>query len=138
VSWGEDKFKAPGLGGEEAPGLSRAVGGVIIEQDADQHANPVGGVELLQKGDELAATVTAGDGMVDNAGHEVDSCREGHGGEPLVFVVALDGGMLARLGRQIGRGGGDHLNARLLVVEERRDVPLRGATAAFRPPHRPQ
>jgi hypothetical protein len=92
VGWGEDKLKAPGLGGEEAPRLSRAVGGVIIEQHADQHANPVGGVELLQKGNELAATVALGDGMVDNAGHEVDSCREGHGAEPLVFVVALDGG----------------------------------------------
>jgi hypothetical protein len=40
---------------------------VIIEQ----HANPIGGVELLQEGDELAAAVALSDGMVDNTSHEV-------------------------------------------------------------------
>jgi hypothetical protein len=79
VGWGENKFKAPGLGVKEAPSLPRAVIGVIIEQDADQHANPIGGVELLQEGDELAGAVALSDGMVDNASHEVDSGRKGHG-----------------------------------------------------------
>ena len=54
VGWREDKFKAPGFGGEETAGFSRAVGRVVIEQDADQHANRIGGVEFLQEGNELA------------------------------------------------------------------------------------
>jgi hypothetical protein len=125
VGWSEDKFKAPGLGGKEAPGLSRTVGGVIVEQHADQHANPIGGVELLQEGDELAAAVALSDGMVDNTGHEVYSGREGHGAEPPVFVIALHGGMLARLGRQIGGSGGNRLDAGLLVVREDGDGTFR-------------
>jgi hypothetical protein len=46
--------------------------------------------------------VALSDGVVDNAGHEVDRCRAGHSSKPLAFVVALDSGMLPRLGRQIG------------------------------------
>ena len=61
LGWGENKFKAPGLGVKEAPGLPRAVGGVIIEQDADQHANPIGGVELAHgPPTDATSTVRAG------------------------------------------------------------------------------
>jgi hypothetical protein len=124
VGWREDKFKASGFGGEETAGFSRSVGRVGIEQDADQDANRIGGVEFLQKGNELAAAVAVSDGVVDNAGHEIDGCREGHGSKPLVFVVALDSRVLSRLGRQIGGSGGNCLYARLFVVGEDRNGPL--------------
>src|SRR5262249_38686673 len=45
-----------------------------------------GGVEFLQEGNELAAPVALSDGVVDNAGHEIDGCREGHSSKPLVFM----------------------------------------------------
>src|SRR5215468_8618390 len=124
VGWREHKFKAPRFSGEEAAGFSRAVGRVAIEQDADQHANRIGGVEFLQEGNELAAPVALSDGVVDNAGHEIDGCREGHSSKPLVFMVALDSGMLPGRGRQIGGSGGNCLNARLLVVGKDRNGPL--------------
>jgi hypothetical protein len=124
VGWREDKFKAPGFSGEEAAGFSRAVGRVVIEQDADQHANRIGGVEFLQEGNELVAAVALSEGVVNNAGHEVDGCREGHSSKPLVFMAALDSGMLPGLGRQIGGSGGNCLNARLFVVGEDRNGPL--------------
>jgi hypothetical protein len=75
---------------------------MVIEQDADQHANRIGAVEFLQEGNELAAAMALGDGVVDNAGHEADGCREGHSSKPFVFMVALDSRMLPGLGRQIG------------------------------------
>jgi hypothetical protein len=102
VGWREDIFKALGFSGEEAAGFSRAVGRMVIEQDADQHANRIGAVEFLQEGNELAAAMALGDGVVDNAGHEADGCREGHSSKPFVFMVALDSRMLPGLGRQIG------------------------------------
>ena len=99
----EDKFKAPRFGGEEAvASLSRAAGKVDIEQDANQHANGIGGVEFLQEGDELTAAVALSDDTVDNAGHDVDGCREDLSSKPFVFVVALDSSMVPRLGWQIG------------------------------------
>jgi hypothetical protein len=44
----EHQFKAPGLAGEKASGLARAVGRVIIEQDADQQRRRVARIELLE------------------------------------------------------------------------------------------
>jgi hypothetical protein len=116
--------KRPGLVARKRRVSRRAVGRVVIEQDADQHANRIGGVEFLQEGNELVAAVALSEGVVNNAGHEVDGCREGHSSKPLVFMVALDSGMLPGLGRQIGGSGGNCLNARLFVVGEDRNGPL--------------
>ena len=65
-----------------------------------------------------------GDGMVDKPGDEVDGCRKRDCAKPFVFVVALDGRVLARPGRQIRCRGGDRLNARLLIVGDHSDGPL--------------
>jgi hypothetical protein len=70
---------------------------VIVEQDADQQAGRVIGIELLEEGYELARTVTLGDGMVDKAGDEVDGRRKRDCAKPFVFVVAPDGGLTAYL-----------------------------------------
>ena len=102
VGWGENEFEAAKLGREEVPGLLRAVGGVIVTPYADQYVNWIYHIELLQECDELAAAVAPGDGMMNNAGDEVGSRRERHGAEPLVFVVALDGGCLPGLGGKSG------------------------------------
>ena len=98
----KDEFEAAGLGGEEARGLARAMGRVVVEQDADQHTRRVGCVELLQEGYELTTAMALGYGMMNNAGREVDGGRQRHCSEPLEFVVALDGGMLVWLWRQSG------------------------------------
>src|SRR5450631_2940308 len=49
----EHQFKTPGLAGEKASGLARAVGRVIIEQDADQQRRRGARIKLFEKGDEL-------------------------------------------------------------------------------------
>ena len=51
----KDEFEAAELAGEEALGLTRAMSGVIVEQDADQHTHSVGCIELLQESEELTA-----------------------------------------------------------------------------------
>jgi hypothetical protein len=82
---------------------------VIIEQ----HANPIGGVELLQEGDELAAAVALSDGMVDNTSHGVYSGREGHGA-----CIRLP-----RLGGKTAAGGPDLGRTRYWQIAYRPDYP---------------
>jgi hypothetical protein len=104
MRWGEDQLKPAGLAVEEALGLTRAVGGVIVEQDADQQACRISGIELPKEVDELARAVSLGDGMVDKPGNEVDGCRKRDRAKPFVFVVALDGRVLVN--RAAFAGGG--------------------------------
>jgi hypothetical protein len=50
----EDQFEAAGFAGKKAFGLTRTVGGVIVEQDADQQSRRMARVELFEKFNKLA------------------------------------------------------------------------------------
>src|ERR1039458_490158 len=102
MGWGEDQFEAAWLAGEKASGLARAVGGVIVEQDADQQSHRIARVELLEKGDELARTMSLGDSVMHNTADKIDGGGKCDRAEPLIFMIALDSGMLAWPGRQVG------------------------------------
>jgi hypothetical protein len=84
----------------DAVGPFRHDGGGAAEFDV-----VVDPVRLLEERDEFARPVTLGNDVVHNTGGEIDGRRKGDGTEPLAFVIALDGGVPARLGRQVrGRG----------------------------------
>jgi NADP-dependent 3-hydroxy acid dehydrogenase YdfG len=63
--------------------------------------------------------------LVHSARDEVDGRDKRDRAQPFVFVVALDGGVLAWARRQqIRRRRGDRLNARLLIVRDHGDGPI--------------
>ena len=89
---------------------------VIVQDDHDPGRGWVGGVQLLQEGDELATAVTVHDGGVNVAGAQVEARHQGERPVTPVFVVAADSGVMSGLRRQVGCHGADRLDARLLVV----------------------
>jgi len=64
VGRGENQFEATRLAGKEALGLARAMGGVIVEQQADQHTRRVIRIEPLKEGSELARAMPLRDHMM--------------------------------------------------------------------------
>ena len=59
VLWGEEQGEAPfGLGGEPSLGFLGNVRRVIAEDELDRGCRRIGGVELLQEGDDLARSVS--------------------------------------------------------------------------------
>jgi len=78
------------------------MGGVVIEQNADHHANWIGRIEGLEKGHEFPTAMTLGDGMMNGAGHEIGCRADGDGAKTFIFMVALESGMVPWPRRQIG------------------------------------
>ena len=66
VGWGENQFKPTWLAGKEALGLAGAMGGVIVEQQADQHSRGVIRIEQLKEGNELALAMPLTKGLSPN------------------------------------------------------------------------
>ena len=95
VGRGENQFEATRLAGKEALGLARAMGGVIVEQQADQHTRRVIRIEPLKEGSELARAMPLRDHMMHEAARQIDRRGQRNRAEPLVLVVALYRSMLA-------------------------------------------
>ena len=82
---GEASF---GLGGEPGLGFLGDVRRVIVEDELDRGRRRIGGVELLQEGDELARTMSFLDAGVDHAGQKVDAGQQAQRSVPDIFVIA--------------------------------------------------
>src|SRR5712691_1771851 len=80
------------------------VGGMIVEDQADRGVRRIGGVDQLEKVDELAAAMAVLDQGMDFAGDEIDPGQQADRAVALVFKLAGDGRVHARLWRQV-RGG---------------------------------
>src|SRR6185436_3110112 len=96
--------------------FSRYVRGMIIEDQLDRGAGRISGVETLEEFDELPAAVAVSDQRMDLAGKQVDSGQQAQRAMTFVLVIPREGRVDAGLGRQIGCGGCDGLDSRLLVV----------------------
>src|SRR5450432_4750565 len=59
-----------------------------------------------------------GDGVMYNAAHQIDGGGKCDRAETLIFMIALNGGVLACSGQQVGSRGRDSLDAGFLVVGE--------------------
>jgi hypothetical protein len=77
---------------------------MIVEDQLDRRMGRIGGVEELEEFDEFAASVAVLDEGVDLAGEQIDAGQQADRAVALVLVVAREGGMSARFGRQV-RGG---------------------------------
>src|SRR5664279_4740447 len=79
-------------------------------------ARRIGGIDQLEKVDELAASVAVHDQGLDLAGDEIDAGQQADRAVALVFELTHDGRVHAGRGRQVGSRGCDRLNAGLLVI----------------------
>src|SRR5215831_5649726 len=88
---GEGKA-ANGLRCKPARGLTRDMGGMVVENDLDRGVGGVGGVEELEKLNEFAATVAFLDQGVDVTGEQIDTGHQGQGTVAFVLVITHHGG----------------------------------------------
>src|SRR5215472_1737495 len=114
---GEGKA-ANGLRRKPARGLTRDMGGMVVENDLDRGVGGVGGVEELEKLNEFAATVAFLDQGVDVTGEQIDTGHQGQGTVPFVLVITHHGGAGAGQWRAIRRGRTDRLDPGFLVVRD--------------------
>ena len=77
------------------------VGGMIVEDQTDRRMDRIGGIDELQKLDELTATVAVLDQGMDFAGDEIDPGQQADRAVALVLKLAREGRVHARLGRQV-------------------------------------
>jgi len=75
---------------------------MIVEDQADRGVRRIGGVDQLEKVDELAAAVAVLDQGMDFAGDEIDPGQQADRAVALVFKLAGEGRVHARLWRQVG------------------------------------
>ena len=98
----EGELEATRRSGRE-PGvrLLGDVGGMIVEDQADRRMCRIGGIEKLEKVDELSAAVAVFDQGMDLAGDQIDPGQQADRAVALVFIIAREGRVHARLGRQV-------------------------------------
>src|SRR5260370_35138287 len=98
----EGELEAARRSGSE-PGfcLLGDVGGMIVEDQTDRRMDRIGGIDELQKLDELAATVAVLDQGMDFAGDEIDPSQQTDRAGALVLKPAREGPERARPGPQV-------------------------------------
>src|SRR6266481_3440457 len=108
----EGELEAARRSGSE-PGfcLLGDVGGMIVEDQTDCRMDRIGGIDELQKLDELAATVAVLDQGMDFAGDEIDPGQQADRAVALVLKLAREGRVHARLGRQVRDRKSTRLNS---------------------------
>src|SRR5882724_2852772 len=112
----EDELEAAGaLLGKPVASLFRDVRRMIIEDQLDRGVRRVSGIGQREEFDELAAAGSVLDQGMDLASEQVDPGQQADGSVALVFMIAGDGLVSARLRWQVWRRHADGLHARLLV-----------------------
>src|SRR5260370_25639815 len=113
----EGELEAAGrLFGEPSGGFLGDVSGMIVEDQLDRRVGRIGLIEKLEELDELAAAVTILNQGVNLAGEKIDAGQQADRTVTLVFMIAAEGCMYARFGRQVRGRRGDRLDAGLLVI----------------------
>jgi hypothetical protein len=114
----EGKFEAARRSvGELGFRLLGDVCGMIVEDQTDRQ---IGGIDQLEKRDELAAAVAVLDQGMDLAGDKVDAGQQADRAVALVLKLAREARVHARFGRHVRGGRCDCLNAGLLVIGDDR------------------
>src|SRR5260370_23101383 len=90
--------------------------GVVVEDDFNCGVGRIGGVEELEKLDELAAPVALFDNGVDVTGQQIDARHQGQGAVAFVLVIAHYGGAGAGKWRTGRPGPAGPLGPRVLIV----------------------
>src|ERR1700757_5224913 len=86
---------------EPGSGFPRDVCGMIVEDQLDRGAGRIGGIEKLEKLDELAAAVAVSDQGMDLPGKQVYPCQQAERAVALVFIIPRKGRVHTGLGRQV-------------------------------------
>src|ERR1700760_5032275 len=85
----EGEGKAPnGLRRKPARGLTRDMGGVVVENDLDRGVGGVGGVEELEKLDEFTTAVAFLNQSMDMTGEQIDTGHQGQRAVAFVLMIA--------------------------------------------------
>ena len=114
---GECELKASGRsGGEPGLGPFGYVRGMIVEDQLDRSPSWIGGIEELEKFDELAAAMAVSDESMDFAGQQIDTSQQTERAMALVFMIPGEGRMDAGCGRQIGSRRCNGLDAGLSEI----------------------
>src|SRR3979409_2800097 len=98
---------------------------MVVEDQLDRRAGRVSGVEKLEEFDERAAAVTLLDQGVDLPGEQIDPGQQAKRAMALVLMIAREGRVGARNGRQIRRRRCESLDSWLLIVGDDRPPPAR-------------
>jgi hypothetical protein len=104
------------LFGELSLGFLGDVGGMIVEDQLDRRVGWIGLIEKLEELDELTAAVTILDQGVNLAGEKIDAGQQADRAVTLVFMIAVEGRVYARFGRQVRGRRGDRLDTGLFVI----------------------
>ena len=108
----EGEFEAPGgLPGKPGSGLLGDVGRMIVEDQFNRRMGRISGIEKLQEFDELAAAMAIPDQGVNITGEQIDAGQQADRAVTFVFMIAREGCMGSRLGRQIRRCRRNRLDA---------------------------
>jgi len=83
--------------------------GMIVEDQTDCRISWIGGIDQLEKRDELAAAVAVLDQSMDLAGDKVYAGQQADRAVALVLKLARETRMHARFGRQVRGGRCDRL-----------------------------
>src|SRR6516162_8428050 len=80
----------------------------------------IGGVDKLEKFDEFATAVAIPDKGVNLTGQQIDAGQQTYGTVALIFMIAREGRLHARLRRQVRGGVRDRLDTGLLIIGDDR------------------
>src|SRR5258708_11357373 len=93
---------------------------MVVEDQLDRRTGRVSGVEKLEEFDELSAAVTLLDQGVDLPREQIDPGQQAERAMALVLMIAREGRVGARNGRQIRRRRCESLDSWLLIVGDDR------------------
>src|SRR5215469_13270118 len=111
---------AGGLLGKPGLGLLGDVCRMIVEDQLDRGMARIGGIDKLKEFDELAAAMAIPDQGVNLTGQQIDAGQQADRAVTFVFMIAGDGRVSTRLGRQVRRGRRNRLDTWLLVIGDDR------------------
>jgi hypothetical protein len=95
---------------------------MVVEDQLDGGVCRIGGIELLEKTDELSRAMAVLDACMNPSRQQVDPCKQAQRAVALVFMVTRPTRMRSRLRRQIRGGVANRLDAGLLVVRDDRNI----------------
>src|ERR1700704_2253889 len=93
---------------------------MIVEDQLDRRIGRIGGVEELEEFVEFASAMTIPDQGMNLTADKVDTGQQADRAVAFIFKLTCEGRMRAGRGRQVGGGGCDGLDARLLVIGDDR------------------
>ena len=101
----EGELEVAGLLCKPGLGLLGDVCRMIVEDQLDRGMARIGGIDKLEEFDELAAAMAIPDQHVNLTGQQIDAGQKADRAVTFVFMIAGEGWVSARLGRQVLKSG---------------------------------